>query len=256
MLVLDNFLILQLWHNAKRKENTMEITRNLLLHQWYKFYSVKTTEDTRKFISLIDTYGEEKVFDAMAFSHFSNLCGAFVSIREHTERDFIDAPKKFEGRYSQKEFEARKQEFYEGILNSYNSRPYKDGQYSIIALPDYSVAWIEERTASKGNYEYEIQANTFSGIPFGLPIRQKAVDFAFQQNSSDFVYAVVYQEPKKGIITCLFLLKYEKNIKSHRICRCIGKRKVKHHWLPVRIYVEEHAEEIKQQKKVEFSIDW
>lgn len=237
----------------------MEITPNLLLHQWYRFSSIATVEDTNNFKNLIDTYGAEKVFNAMTFSRFTGLCGAFVSIREHTEEDFMEAPEKFKDRYSQEDFETAKQKYYESILRSYNSRIYKDGRYTIVALPNNGIDTIENRTASKGNYQFEIKPNTFAEIPYGLPIRKKAVDFVSHKDS-DFMYAVVYQEAttKKYIIDCLFLIKFisKREKKEYRIFRCIGKRKVKPHWLPIRKYVEEHQEDILKSSEIQFSIDW
>lgn len=233
----------------------MEITKNLLLHQWYKFSSCATVEEDKKFEGLIDTYGETKVFDAMAFSHFSNVWSAFVSIREHAEKDFIEAPEKFKGKYSQEKYETAKQAYYESVLKSYNSRAYKDGKYTIVALPNYSIGLVENRTASKGNYLFEIKPNTFDNIPYGLPIRPKAVDYAFHKDS-DFMYAVIYE--KDGGVECLFLIKFISRYKTreYRIFRCIGTRKVKPHWLPVRKYVEEYQEDILKNSEIQFSIDW
>lgn len=233
----------------------MEITKNLLLHQWYKFSSCATIEEDKKFEGLIDTYGETKVFDAMAFSRFTGFSGAFVSIREHTEEDFMEAPEKLKDRYSQEDFETAKQEFYEYILKSYNSRVYKDGKYTIVALPNYSIGLVENRTASKGNYLFEIKPDTFENIPYGLPIRPKAVDYAFHKDA-DFVYAVIYE--KDGGVDCLFLIKFISRCskREYRIFRSVGTRKVKPHWLPVRKYVEEHQEDILKNSKIHFSIDW
>lgn len=233
----------------------MEITKNLLLHQWYKFSSCATIEEDKKFEGLIDTYGETKVFDAMAFSRFTGFSGAFVSIREHTEEDFMEAPEKLKDRYSQEDFETAKQEFYEYILKSYNSRVYKDGKYTIVALPNYSIGLVENRTASKGNYLFEIKPDTFENIPYGLPIRPKAVDYAFHKDA-DFVYAVIYE--KDGGVDCLFLIKFISRCSKmeYRIFRSVGTRKVKPHWLPVRKYVEEHQEDILKNSKIHFSIDW
>lgn len=233
----------------------MEITKHLLLHWWHKFSSCATIEEDKKFEGLIDTYGETKVFDAMAFSRFTGFCGAFVSIREHTEEDFMEAPEKLKDRYSQEDFETAKQEFYEYILKSYNSRVYKDGKYTIVALPNYSIGLVENRTASKGNYLFEIKPDTFENIPYGLPIRPRAVDYAFHKDA-DFVYAVIYE--KDGAVDCLFLIKFISRCskREYRIFRSVGTRKVKPHWLPIRKYVEEHQKDILKSSQIQFSIDW
>lgn len=243
----------------------MEITKNLLLH-WWHYYGrrVYTVEETKEFERFIDTYGAEKVFNSIVFATFSKprvysatiLRG--IRMLSHTE-EFREALENFtfgpKGRYSQEEYETVKQELYEDILKSYNSRTYKDGKYTIVALPNYSIGLVENRTASKGNYLFEIKPNTLDNIPYGLPIRPKAVDYAFHKNS-DFVYAVIYE--KDGAVDCLFLIKFISRYKTreYRIFRCIGTRKVKPHWLPVRKYVEEYQEDILKNSEIQFSIDW
>lgn len=238
----------------------MEITKNLLLHQWYESSSCATIEEDKKFEGLIDTYGEIRVFNAMAFSRFAGLYGAFVSIREHTEEDFMEAPEKFKDSYTQEDFKMAKDKYYEYILNSYSSRVYQKGKYIIVAFPEYCpINQIENRTAEKGNYQFEIIGNTFDEIPLDLPIRKKALDFLAHADLGS-VYAVMYEEAtlEKYSIDCLFLIKFisKREKKEYRIFRCIGKRKVKPHWLPIRKYVEGHQEEILKNDKIKFSIDW
>lgn len=131
--------------------------------------------------------------------------------------------------------------------------------YQIWKLPIDSIVEIYSKKCNRESKFYRITAGTFPEVEQVLRIRPKAANFYWMNNLLDnidsAIYAVLYCTEEKT--ECRFFFKivrsvYYDGISEVRLCRCLGKHKVKHHRELVRELVEEEYEIIESLKKMEY----
>lgn len=91
----------------------------------------------------------------------------------------------------------------------------------------------------------KIKGETFSDIPFKLPIRGKAYDFAKRNDGyyDPMVYVVLYADEEH--LQCLFVFRFIASSGACDIARCVGKNSVRRHWGRVRQYIQRYGNAIR-----------
>lgn len=130
------------------------------------------------------------------------------------------------------------------------------GEYLIGILPDEEETIEKDSNPSKvDGGRWRINGYTVINLPLKFRIRANAAAFAKRSTSNDYspTYVVLYADENK--IECVFLFRYQYTRYSKNvvpvICRCVGKRKARYHWVPVRTIVDDSKEIILSLKEDE-----
>ena len=123
------------------------------------------------------------------------------------------------------------------------------GQYTIKILPTYAID-RDYLNPKKRERKCFVQEKTFSSQSSKLIIRPKAARYGEMFRNSQ-VYAVAYENERNNI-ECLFMFVYKKHSDGSEfieMTRCVGKLKVKEHWVIVKKYLNDNKEKIKKLPK-------
>ncbi len=129
------------------------------------------------------------------------------------------------------------------------------GTYTIRRLPKNYLIDEHLKTTRKGKCIslFEIGANTFKDIPYGLKLRPRAVRFAIRKNHFVPQYVVLYNDSKS--YQCLFLFNFKSTIYQDgqvlEICRCLGNRRTKRHWKAILKFINDNNETIRKLTEME-----